>query len=136
MLAFADMGVPILPVHDSFIVHHGWGGFLQEQMDKAFEEVMGTKCHVDLKYNSIDKRHMHHEGEPRELGDVILEDLMRKSHSIYEDLLSEHRRCEDMEYKRKLHGYRDKGFDPFDDGFATIDRILNDHNEPDEHVPF
>jgi len=24
----------------------------------------------------------------------------------------------------------------FDDGFATIDRILNDDNQPDERLPF
>lgn len=135
-MAFVDMGHAILPMHDSFIVHHGREADLQEQMDMAFEEVMGTKCHVDLKYNSIDERHKRHGGESRELGDVSLEDLMRRSHSIYEDLLIEYRRCEDMEYKRKLQSFRDRGFDPFDDEFATIDRILNDDDEPDEHVPF
>jgi hypothetical protein len=40
MLQFAKMDVPALPVHDSFIIHHGFGtyGELEEAMRRAFHE--------------------------------------------------------------------------------------------------
>ncbi len=36
MLHFAAMDAPALPVHDSFIMHHGFGGELEEAMRRAF----------------------------------------------------------------------------------------------------
>ena len=43
MLNFADMDTPTLPVHDSFICHHGYAetGEIEEVMRKAFFEEMG-----------------------------------------------------------------------------------------------
>jgi hypothetical protein len=73
---------------------------LQQLMDQAFEEVMGMKCRGELKYNSITKRHERQIG-PYEIGDIGLDDLLEKSHSIYHGLLEEHRRCGDLEYKRR-----------------------------------
>ena len=35
-LHFAEMDAPALPVHDSFIMHHGYGGKLGEAMRRAF----------------------------------------------------------------------------------------------------
>jgi hypothetical protein len=42
MLNFADMDAPTLPVHDSFICHHGYAetGEIEEIMRKAFFEEM------------------------------------------------------------------------------------------------
>jgi len=48
MLHFADMNVPILPVHDSFIMHHGYEKELREVMDQAFTEVTGKRPKIDL----------------------------------------------------------------------------------------
>ena len=42
MLYFAEMNIPVLPVHDSFIVHSGYESALIEQMNKAYEEVFST----------------------------------------------------------------------------------------------
>lgn len=134
MMAFVDMGHPILPMHDSFIVHHGWESHLQELMNEAFEEVMGIQCEVDLKYSSITERQKR-QGGSRVSTDITLDDMLRKSHSIYKGFLSEHRAFEDMEYKRRLQSLRDRGFDPFDDGFVTIDDILND-SDPEEPLAF
>ena len=36
MLQFAKIDAPALPVHDSFIMHHGYGGELEEAMRRAF----------------------------------------------------------------------------------------------------
>jgi hypothetical protein len=43
MLNFADLDAPTLPVHDSFICHHGYAetGEIEETMRKAFFEEMG-----------------------------------------------------------------------------------------------
>ena len=43
MLQFAEMDAPALPVHDSFIVHHGyaWTGEIEEIMRRAYFEEMG-----------------------------------------------------------------------------------------------
>ena len=38
---FADMGVPCLPVHDSFIVHHGYEKDLRKKMRELFAERYG-----------------------------------------------------------------------------------------------
>ena len=44
LLAFAKNNIPIYPVHDSFIGHHGYGstGELEEEMRKAFHESFKT----------------------------------------------------------------------------------------------
>ena len=36
MLQFAAIDAPALPVHDSFIMHNGYGGELEEAMRRAF----------------------------------------------------------------------------------------------------
>ena len=38
MLHFADMNIPVLPVHDSFIVHSGYEIALIEQMENVYEK--------------------------------------------------------------------------------------------------
>jgi len=48
MLHFANMNIPILPVHDSFIMHHGYETELREIMDQAFTEVTGKRPKIDL----------------------------------------------------------------------------------------
>ena len=40
MMQFTDMNAPALPIHDSFIMHHGYSSYgeLEEAMRKAFYE--------------------------------------------------------------------------------------------------
>ena len=38
MLQFAKIDAPALPIHDSFIMHHGYGGELEEAMRRAYYE--------------------------------------------------------------------------------------------------
>ncbi len=38
LLAFAKRNIPILPIHDSFLMHHGYTDELQDQMKIAFAE--------------------------------------------------------------------------------------------------
>ena len=42
MLHFQGMDVPALPVHDSFRMHHGYGGELEEAMRRGFHERFGS----------------------------------------------------------------------------------------------
>jgi len=42
MLHFTAMDAPALPVHDSFIMHHGYGGELEESMRRSFHERFGS----------------------------------------------------------------------------------------------
>jgi hypothetical protein len=41
MLHFAAVDAPALPVHDSFIMHHGFGGELEESMRREFHKRLG-----------------------------------------------------------------------------------------------
>ena len=48
MLHFAEMDAPALPVHDSFIMHHGYAesGEMEEAMRRAFHETFGESIKV------------------------------------------------------------------------------------------
>lgn len=56
MVHFAKMGYAVLPLHDSFILHHGLERELEEEMSKAFYDMFQVEPKIDLKYNSITKR--------------------------------------------------------------------------------
>ena len=49
MLHFVKNGIAILPLHDSFIMHHGYENELREQMDEAFKSVTGYSAKIDKK---------------------------------------------------------------------------------------
>jgi hypothetical protein len=83
-------------VHDSFIIHHALKNELQKAMDKAFSEMFGVKCKIDLKYNSIEERQKEEGGEPEEC-DVPIRELFegiseRGEYGTYFRLLNQHRR--------------------------------------------
>ena len=93
MLRFSKMGYAILPMHDSFIIHHGLEAELREAMERAFVDMFGVSCRVDLKYNSIIERRKEHGG-----GSVECKLTLRQIHEKYqaysrhETLLNEHRK--------------------------------------------
>ena len=49
LLNFANRNIPVLPVHDSFIMHHGYFDELTKMMKKAFNEVVGGSINIDQK---------------------------------------------------------------------------------------
>ena len=49
LLHFAKRNIPILPVHDSFLMHHGFASELSEAMQKAFDKLVGGAVNVDQK---------------------------------------------------------------------------------------
>ena len=48
MLHFVKWDAPILPVHDSFISHHGYESDLNDVMSDAFEQQYGVKAKIKL----------------------------------------------------------------------------------------
>ena len=46
MLHFAKEDAPALPVHDSFIMHHGYAGELEESMRRTFYDRFGQDIKV------------------------------------------------------------------------------------------
>ena len=48
MLHFIKMGYPCLPVHDSFIVHHGLAGELEDKMKAVFTKRYGVAPKIKL----------------------------------------------------------------------------------------
>ena len=49
LLHFANRNIPILPVHDSFIMHHRFDGELSKIMQKAFNQIVGGNIDIDQK---------------------------------------------------------------------------------------
>ena len=85
--------LPVLPMHDSFIVHHHEEPKLRKAMDKAFNDRFRVKCKVDLKYNSIDERQKLEEGEAQ-VCTMSVEELMdyQAKSGTYNSLLETQRR--------------------------------------------
>jgi hypothetical protein len=52
LLHFAHKGIAILPLHDSFMMHHGYESSLEPVMSSAFEEVVGLSPKIDRKQAS------------------------------------------------------------------------------------
>ena len=46
MLQFAAIDAPALPIHDSFIMHHGYASELEENMRRDFYEHCGRDINV------------------------------------------------------------------------------------------
>ena len=49
LLHFARANIPVLPLHDSFLMHHGYESTLGPVMEEAFEEVIGVLPLIDRK---------------------------------------------------------------------------------------
>ena len=94
MLHFSKMGYAILPLHDSFIIHHALERELRESMETAFKDMFGLKCKVDLKYNSIKKRLEDPENTVTDASDMSLPELLRRQavYGTYFKLLNDHRK--------------------------------------------
>ena len=48
MLHFTKRNIPILPVHDSFIMHHGYEDELRNVMEREFEKKVGTSIPIKI----------------------------------------------------------------------------------------
>ena len=52
LLHFAQKGIAILPLHDSFLMHNGYETWLEPAMRQAFEDVVGLPPKIDRKVAS------------------------------------------------------------------------------------
>jgi hypothetical protein len=77
MLHFSRMNYAILPVHDSFILHHALEKELGKAMDEAFYEVFGQRIGRGVKYRSIEERQKREKEERRKVawGKMLTETL-------------------------------------------------------------
>ena len=98
MLTFSKGGgmqYAILPLHDSFIIHHGWEVISKKTMKKAFREVFGCTPKVDLKYHSLEEWKKEHPPDPNQghfKVDFKKAAAERVPYSVYHQLLDEHYR--------------------------------------------
>ena len=49
LLHFAERGIAVLPLHDSFLMHHGYASSLKPVMEQAFEQIVGATPIIDRK---------------------------------------------------------------------------------------
>ncbi|MDG1370649.1 MAG: hypothetical protein P8Q48_10505 [Paracoccaceae bacterium] len=87
ILRFANMQYGCLPVHDSFIVHHGLEDELNDMMVEAFKAKFGVECRV---------------GVSSGIGEVLLSDDLSIKQSIEERLTSQHG------FDLRLEAFRDR----------------------------
>ena len=52
LLYFSQKYIPVLPLHDSFLMHHGYESTLKPVMEAAFKEIVGVTPLVDQKKTS------------------------------------------------------------------------------------
>jgi len=93
ILHFAQRQIAILPLHDSFLMHHGYETSLEPVMRSAFEEVVGAFPKIDRK--EPDKVHLQDavdEDDP--FGPIATDDL--------DELLAEL----DVGYEHRLRAFR------------------------------
>ena len=90
---FASSGVPCLPVHDSFLVHHGWESGLKKVMLELFEERYGVQ--IDMKvapaiFQSSGRSEKTHQAETEDdLNE--LEQILKAVDTPQDNRLSAHR---------------------------------------------
>lgn len=82
MLHFAEMNVPCLPIHDSFIIHHGYETELRDVMNATFKEIYGTDPQIDLTV-----RQRNDDDEPPEVvsfEDISFDKILKANSSCYQ----------------------------------------------------
>lgn len=83
LLHFANKGIAILPLHDSFLMHHGYETWLEPVMRSAFEEVVGSSPMIDRKGVIGSETSHFHDGDAQfrsDLTDEISELLAALDH--------------------------------------------------------
>ena len=60
LLHFGQNDIPCLPVHDSFVMHHGYEDELEQVMQEAFRIVVGGNVPIKAKLTSIEERRSEH----------------------------------------------------------------------------
>jgi hypothetical protein len=93
VLLYMTKQYAVLPLHDSFIIHHGFVYHLQDSMEQAFSDAFGCKTKVDLKYDSAEEWKKKHPPDPDNghyKVDFIKAAAEKVPYSVYHQLLEEH----------------------------------------------
>lgn len=96
MLHFAAMDAPALPVHDSFILHHGYGetGEVEEAMRRAFHEAFGES--IKVKEEIIDWQYRKDSTDNQEPQKIDIDTILKA-----DDDVSQWRERHNIWYKTK-----------------------------------
>ena len=77
MLHFAKEDAPALPVHDTFIMHHGYAGELEESMRKTFFDRFGQDIKVKTEMiEEVKPKNDYSKGHPKFWEDISIEALL------------------------------------------------------------
>jgi hypothetical protein len=111
VLLYMTKQYAVLPLHDSFIIHHGFVYHLQDSMEQAFSDAFGCKTKVDLKYDSAVEWKKEHPPTQRHM-EVNLAKIHAAEvpYSTYHNLLDEHFRSQ---LPKKKAPEPDQGSVPF-----------------------
>ena len=88
MLHFAKEDAPALPVHDSFIMHHGYAGELEESMRRTFYDRFGQDIKVKAEMiEEVKPKDDYPIGHPKFWQDISIEALIEgdKEYSQWQD---------------------------------------------------
>ncbi len=105
LLHFSKMGYAILPMHDSFTIHHGLEAELRTEMEAGFKQMFGVSCRVDLKYSSLLETRKESGDESDECTGTLRELVEHfAEYGRHEHLLNEHRKALESIRKAKPAG--------------------------------
>ena len=77
MLDFVKEDTPALPVHDSFIMHHGYAGKLEESMRRTFYDRFGQDIKVKAEMiEEVKPKNDYPIGHPKFWQDISIEALL------------------------------------------------------------
>jgi hypothetical protein len=95
MINFTKSNVPVLPVHDSFLVHAGYASKLMAVMDKALRKVIKAETAInrkDFNLNLSDKTNEDGAEEDTQELDEVLRYLRETGHEFRLDAFRAHKR--------------------------------------------
>ena len=104
MLHFVEHNIAVLPLHDSFLMHHGYESSLQPVMMQAFEDVVGVSPVIDRKEPKLIQADFSNHDED-DLGPPVTDDI----HELLGSLCGhDHRRNAFFALRNKKQNIRHK----------------------------
>ena len=88
MLHFSAIDAPALPIHDSFVMHHGYAGELEESMRRTFYDRFGQDIKVKAEMiEEVKPKDDYPIGHPKFWQDISIEALLEgdKEYSQWQD---------------------------------------------------
>ena len=102
LLHFAENNIAVLPLHDSFLMHHGYEATLAPVMEAAFKDVVGMAPKIDRKEPNKKQEVTLNDGED-DLGPPVTDDINELLGSLCGH---DHRRNAFLELRHKKQNIR------------------------------